>query len=289
MRVEGQANSGRKSSGGLRKAVGLKDEEGSSLRVGLALGGGAARGIAHLGVLQVLWERGISIGAIAGTSAGAVVGALIAAGFTPPELIEIAKSSNWWFLARGVSLKTGLLHSSGIEKWLNRYLDGKGFADLEIPLAVVASDLVRGETVVFRQGDVAWAVRVSCTVPGIYAPVECQGRFLVDGGLTENVPVDTVLAMDVDRVLAVSLNGSFLDGERPERPADVMQQAISILQRAHVKEQLGRADLVIAPELAGLGLTDFDAVDDFVRLGREAMEQALPQLESMLEKGSLHG
>jgi NTE family protein len=194
-----------------------------------------------------------------------VVGALIAAGFTPPELIEIAKSSNWWFLARGVSLKTGLLHSSGIEKWLNRYLDGKGFADLEIPLAVVASDLVRGETVVFRQGDVAWAVRVSCTVPGIYAPVECQGRFLVDGGLTENVPVDTVLA------------------------TDVMQQAISILQRAHVKEQLGRADLVIAPELAGLGLTDFDAVDDFVRLGREAMEQALPQLESMLEKGSLHG
>ncbi|NLY29276.1 MAG: patatin-like phospholipase family protein [Firmicutes bacterium] len=255
--------------------------------MGLALGGGAARGIAHLGVLQVLWEQGIPIGAIAGTSAGAVVGALIAAGFSPSELIEIAKSSNWWFLARGVSLRTGLLQSSGIERWLGRYLKGKSFAELDTPLAVVASDLVRGETVVLSQGDVALAVRISCTVPGIYAPVEHHGRYLVDGGLTENVPVDTALQMDIDGVIAVSLNGSFLDGEKPERPADVIQQAISILQRAHVEKQLGKADLAIVPDLGGLGLTDFHAVDEFVRLGREAMEQALPKLGLLLEKGNL--
>ncbi len=254
--------------------------------MGLALGGGAARGIAHLGVLQVLWEQGISIGAVAGTSAGAVVGAFIAAGFSPTELIEIARSSNWWFLARGVSLKTGLLQSSGIEGWLDRYLKGKSFSDLDIPLAVVTSDLVRGETVVLDQGDVAWAVRVSCTVPGIYAPVEYRGRYLVDGGLTENVPVNTALQMDVDRVIAVSLNGSFLD-EKPERPADVIQQAICILQRAHVKEQLNKADLVIVPDLGGLGLTDFHAVDAFVRLGRKAMEEAMPKLELLLGKGNL--
>ncbi|HHV94549.1 MAG TPA: patatin family protein [Firmicutes bacterium] len=254
--------------------------------MGLALGGGAARGIAHLGVLQVLWERGISVGAIAGTSAGAVVGALTAAGFSPAELIGIAKASNWWFLARGVSLGTGLLQSSGIEQWLRRYLNGKSFAELNIPLAVVASDLLRGEKVVLRHGDVARAVRISCTVPGIYAPVECQGRYLVDGGLTENVPVATVLELDVDAVIAVSLNGSFLAGGKPERPADVIQQAINILQRAHVEKQLSKADLVIVPKLGGLGLTDFHAVDEFVRLGREAMEEALPRLELLLEKGN---
>ncbi|NMB11217.1 MAG: patatin family protein [Firmicutes bacterium] len=258
----------------------------SPLRLGLALGGGAARGIAHVGVLQVLWENEIAVHAIAGTSAGAMAGAIIASGHTPDHLAEIARTSNWWFLAKDVSLRAGLLRSVGIEKWLRRHTKGKSFAELTIPLAVVTSDLISGETVVFTTGDVAWAARVSATVPGIYAPVEYQGRLLVDGGLTQNVPVVTALAMDVDIVLAVSLNGSFLDRGQPERPAEAIQQAISILQRAHVKEQLDKAHLTITPRLEGLGLTDFRAAEEFIQLGREAMELALPGLKSILEKGT---
>jgi NTE family protein len=268
-----------------RMMLDLTENTNEPLRLGLALGGGAARGIAHVGVLQVLWENHIPVRAIAGTSAGAMVGAMIASGFTPDELAEVARRSNWWFLAKDVSLRSGLLRSVGIEKWLRRHTKNKSFNELRVPLAVVTSDLVSGESVVFASGDVAWAARVSATVPGIYAPVEYQGRLLVDGGLTQNVPVTTAREMDVDVVLAVSLNGSFLDSGKPERPAEAIQQAISILQRAHVEEQLGRADLAITPNLAGLGLTDFRAVDEFIRLGREAMESALPKLQSILWKG----
>ncbi len=252
-------------------------------RLGLALGGGAARGIAHIGVLQVLWDNDIAIDAIAGTSAGAMVGALIAAGITPDELAQIAKTSNWWFLAKDVSLRAGLLKSVGIERWLRRHIKDRSFQELAIPLAVVTSNLVSGETVVFTQGDVAWAARVSATVPGIYAPVEHEGSLLVDGGLTQNVPVDTLLQMGVDVALAVSLNGSFLHQGMPERPAETIQQAISILQRAHVGEQLAKAHLAITPDLQGLGLTDFKAAEQFLELGREAMERALPELRARLQ------
>lgn len=257
-----------------------------SLRLGLALGGGAARGIAHVGVLQVLWENKIPIHAIAGTSAGAMAGAIIASGHMPDDLAEIVRTSNWWFLAKDVSLRSGLLRSVGIERWLRRHTRAKSFSELTIPLAVVTSDLISGETVVFSSGDVAWAARVSATVPGIYAPVEYEGRLLVDGGLTQNVPVATALAMDVDVVLAVSLNGPFLDNDKPERPAEAIQQAISILQRAHVKEQLNKAHLAVTPNLEGLGLTDFRAAEEFIQLGREAMETALPELKSILRKGT---
>jgi NTE family protein len=263
----------------------LETSANQPLSLGLALGGGAARGIAHVGVLQVLWENGIPVKAIAGTSAGAMVGAIIASGYTPDELAEVARRSNWWFLAKDVSLRSGLLRSVGIEKWLRRHTKDKKFEDLVIPLAVVTSDLVSGESVVFTSGDVAWAARVSATVPGIYAPVEYRGRLLVDGGLTQNVPVSTARAMDVDVVLAVSLNGSFLESGKPERPAEAIQQAISILQRAHVKDELNKADFAITPDLAGLGLTDFRAVEEFLRLGRDAMESALPKLKSILWKG----
>lgn len=254
------------------------------MRLGLALGGGAARGIAHVGVLQVLWENKIPVRAIAGTSAGAMAGAIVAAGHTPDDLAEIVRNSNWWFLAKDVSLRAGLLRSAGIERWLRRYVQDKSFDDLSMPLAVVTSDLATGEKVVFSTGDVAWAARVSATVPGIYAPVEYQGRLLVDGGLTENVPVDTALGMDIDVVLAISLNGSFLQGGKPGRPAEAIQQAISILQRGHVKEQLDKAELAVTPNLEGLGLTDFRAAEQFIQLGREAMETALPELKRILDK-----
>ena len=201
------------------------------VRLGLALGGGAARGIAHVGVLQVLWEHGIVVDAIAGTSAGAMVGAMIASGVTPDELADIARASNWWFLAKDISLRGGLLGSGGIERWMRRYIEDKTFRDLRIPLAIITSDIVTGETVVFTEGDVAWAARVSASVPGIYAPVEYEGHLLVDGGITQNVPVETVRQMEVDVVLAVNLNGTFLHHIRPERPIEAMQQAISILQR----------------------------------------------------------
>ncbi|NMB45116.1 MAG: patatin-like phospholipase family protein [Firmicutes bacterium] len=270
----------------VEKGYPKEEEQTQPPRLGLALGGGAARGIAHVGVLQVLWENEIPIKAIAGTSAGAMAGAIVAAGHTPDDLAEIARTSNWWFLAKDVSLRAGLLRSAGIERWLRRHTQGKTFRDLEVPLAVVTSDLISGETVVFTSGDVAWAARVSATVPGIYAPVEYRGRLLVDGGLTQNVPVTTALAMDVDVILAVSLNGSFLDSGPPERPAEAIQQAISILQRAHVKEQISQAHLTITPNLEGLGLTDFRAVDEFIQLGREAMERALPDLQSILQKGT---
>ena len=252
--------------------------------MGLALGGGAARGIAHIGILQVLWENGIGIDAIAGTSAGAMVGALVAAGINPSKVAEIARASNYWFLAKDISLrKAGILQSTGIEKWMRRHIKDKSFAELEIPLAVVTTNILDGGTVVFTEGDVAWAARVSATVPGIYAPVEYGDDLLVDGGLTQNVPVEALLSMGVDITLAVSLNESFWHRGMPEHPVETIQQAITILQRAHIGRQLSKADLVVAPDLQELSLTDFKEVDEFLRLGRVAMEAALPRLNAILD------
>lgn len=256
------------------------------VRLGLALGGGAARGIAHVGVLQVLWEHGIVVDAIAGTSAGAMVGAMIASGVTPDELADIARASNWWFLAKDISLRGGLLGSGGIERWMRRYIEDKTFRDLRIPLAIITSDIATGETVVFTEGDVAWAARVSASVPGIYAPVEYEGHLLVDGGITQNVPVETVRQMEVDVVLAVNLNGTFLHHIRPERPIEAMQQAISILQRAHIGKQLENADLVVTPDVKDLGLTDFREAEKFIQLGRKAMEEHLPKLQTILSRAA---
>lgn len=253
-------------------------------KLGLALGGGAARGIAHIGILQVLWENGITIDAITGTSAGAMVGALVAAGITPNEVAEIARASNYWFLAKDISLrKAGILQSRGIERWMRRHIKDKSFADLEIPLGIVTTNILNGETVIFTEGDVAWAARVSATVPGIYAPVEYGDYLLVDGGITQNVPVDALLDMGVDITIAVSLNEAFCHRGLPERPVETIQQAITILQRAHIGRQLSKADLVVAPDLQELSLTDFKEVDEFLRLGREAMEEALPKLNAILD------
>ncbi|NBB90007.1 MAG: patatin family protein, partial [Spirochaetes bacterium] len=173
-------------------------------KVGLALGGGAARGIAHVGAIKVLEEHGIHIDYVAGTSAGSLIGALYCSGYTWEEIRDIVADVNWGNLVQpSLFSSKGLVNPSKLEKLLDKLISNKTFEELEIPLRVVSVDLLTGELYIFREGPVARAVRASSSIPGMFSPLEWNGMVLVDGGVKNNMPADIVRDMGADIVIAV--------------------------------------------------------------------------------------
>jgi NTE family protein len=251
--------------------------------IGVALGGGFARGIAHVGVLKVLEEEGIPVSVVTGTSVGALIGAAYCSGVTIPELEEIAHTTRFTNFARWTLSRYGFATNDRMVAFLNRVLKVKTFEELPIPLGITATDFNTGEAVVFHSGSIVDPVRASCAYPGMFLPVEIHGRFLVDGMLSHPVPTRPLRDMGADRVLGVHLRGTWAQGGAPRHLFDVIGQSFAIAQDAMSSLWRDAADLVIEPEVAGFAYDDFKRADELIRAGEVAMRKALLEVRKWLE------
>ncbi len=246
------------------------------MKIGVALAGGVARGMAHIGVLQVLEEHGIFPDMYAGTSAGSIVGAAAASGLTGYEIQRIAENTEWWFLAKRIPFGRWLLSSEGIETWLESILGIQTFDQLTKPLAVVTVDFITGKEIVYSSGSLLRSVRASCSLPGVYEPVELDGRPLVDGGMVRNLPVTPIRNLGAGFVVAVDLHSHVLDVALPRNSIGGLLRASNILMRPQEEAEGAKADVVVRPHLARLSPVAFKDVGAFVQAGRAAAQEQIP-------------
>lgn len=256
-------------------------------RIGLALSGGAARGIAHVGVLRALEENNIPIDAIAGASAGALIGGAYAAGLTIPQLEELAKRFRWRHMGRPSFSRLGLQSNERMETFLRAILPVTRFEDLKIPFAALAMDLHRGSAVVLRdEGDVPFAIRASTCIPAFYVPArDPDGRWLVDGGLVASLPISHVRAFDVDYVIASDVN---FDGARffggPKTAMGVLAHVFVAVEKVVANQDRADADVLIAPKVGHIRWDQTRRADELVKLGYEAGIASLDRIKSLIER-----
>ena len=250
-------------------------------RLGFALGGGFARGLAHIGVLKVLVENQIPIDALSGVSAGAIAAAAFAGGRSIEEMIEKSRHIRWRQFARWTFPRMGFASNQRLETMLREILPCSNFECLRIPVAIVATDLSTGEAVVFRDGDLLRALRASSTFPGLFAPVEYEGRWLVDGALAASVPVAALGYFNVNKVVAVHLNGPLRP--RPTNFFQVVGQAFQIAQSRAESTWKPECDLVITPDVGDFRWDDFECCDGLVEAGERATREALPALRALIQ------
>lgn len=251
--------------------------------IGIALGGGFARGIAHIGVLRVLEEEGIPICAVAGTSVGALIAACYCSGLSPREMEEVAHNSRFTSFARWTLSRYGFATNDRMVSFLTRHLKCSTFEQLRIPLGVTATDFNTGAGVVFRSGSIIDPVRASCAYPGMFLPVRIDGRHLVDGMLAHPVPTRPVREMGAERVIAVHLKGTWSSGGAPRHLFDVIGQSFAIAMDGMSGTWRSAADVIVEPDVAGFGYDDFKRADDLIRVGEEAMRNALPAVRKWME------
>jgi NTE family protein len=251
--------------------------------IGLALGGGFARGMAHIGVLKVLEEEGIPVRLIAGTSVGALIGASYCSGVSVQELEKLARSVRFTTFARWTVSRYGFASNDRMVSFLTRTLKVKTFEELLIPLGVTATDFNTGEGVVFHSGSIIDPVRASCAYPGMFLPVNIRGRWLVDGMLSHPVPTGPLREMGAERVLAVHLRGQWSKDGAPRHLFDVIGQSFAIAQDKMSHLWRGAADVVVEPDVAGFAYDDFKRAGELVRTGEVAMRKVLPEVRKWLD------
>lgn len=251
--------------------------------IGIALGGGFARGIAHIGVLKVLEEASIPISYIAGTSVGALIGAAYCSGVTTQELEEVARRVRFKTFARWTLSRHGFATNQRMIGFLNSVLKVKSFEELRIPLAVAATDLSTGEGVVFHSGPLVEPVRASCAYPGMFLPVNIRGRWLVDGMLAHAVPTRPLVEMGAQRVLAVHLKGRWSNGTAPRHLFDVIGQCFAIAQDMSSSHWKEAADLIVEPDVNGFEYDAFVHTPALIKAGETATRAALPALRKWVE------
>lgn len=235
--------------------------------VGVALSGGTARSVLHVGVLKALKESGVPIDFIAGTSGGSIAAAIYAFG-EPIEVMEkVAKGLSWWKLASIRVSRLGFISSRPIELFLDKTLHGATFEDLKVPCAIPLTDLATGERVVFNKGPVARVVRASCSIPQIYLPVEIDGRHYVDGGLAEYLPVQSVQSFGPQFTLAVNLNTRVRKYKTPKHKLGLVIQFTSMVARQNIAPSVRLADYVLHPNVDGYSPFDFSAAGELIDLG----------------------
>ena len=252
-------------------------------RVGLALGGGAARGFAHVGVIQILEEAGIRPDMVVGTSAGSLVAAIYASGRSGAQLQQIALEmeeamlTDWTLPFFG----RGLLRGEALARYVNQQVRGLTIEAMPLPLGVVATDLQSGEGILFRGGDVGLAVRASSAVPSVFQPVRIGAHEYVDGGLVAPVPVDFARQMGAELVIAVDISSEPL-GNASDGALQVLLQTFAIMGKSLNSYALRGADVVVRPALANVRSADFAARKRSIEAGRAAMLAALPQYRAKL-------
>ncbi len=256
------------------------------LRLGLALGGGFARGIAHVGVLKALVENGIPIDAIAGTSAGSIAAAAFASGCTIEEMVATVRKLRWHKFARWTFSRLGFATNERMESLLPEMLRCRTFEQTRIPLAIVATDIASGKGVIFREGDLVPPVRASCCFPGLFVPVEYRGRRLVDGVVVAGLPVEPLREMNVDIIIGVHLksNGS---SAAPTNLFQVVGESFQIMQDRNQSNWRSDCDLVIEPEVLQFSWDDFGRADELVAAGESAARAALPAIRKLLDEGTV--
>jgi NTE family protein len=247
-------------------------------RIGLALGGGFARGLSHVGVLKVIEENHVPIDFVAGTSVGAVVGAGWCSGLSAKELEEIAHLVRFKDIARWTISRLGFASNDRMTSFLERFLKCKTFEELRIPLAVAATEFSTGDGMVFRSGQLIDPVRASCAYPGMFLPVEIEGKLLVDGLLAHTVPTVPLREMGAERVMAVYLSAHWASPEGPRHVFDVIGQCFSIAQAKMCGPWQSAADLVITPDVRGVSYDGFDHARELIAEGERAAREALPTL-----------
>lgn len=252
-------------------------------KIGLALGGGAARGFAHIGVIKVLESHGIVPDIIVGTSAGAVVGALYAAGYDPYAMQKIGQQLDEKIFADWTLGGRGLLKGEALQDFINQLLQRKTLEKLNKPFATVATDLNTGERMVFRSGDTGMAVRASAAVPGVFQPTQIRGRTYADGGLTSPVPVQAARDMGADIVIAVDISAK-PEGQPIDSMTSILWQTTTIMGGIIASNELKTADVVIRPKLPYVKSWDFTARNEAVLEGERAAQSALPALRQKLGK-----
>lgn len=288
-------------------------------KIGLVLSGGAARGLAHIGVLKALDEQGIHVDAIAGTSMGAVIGGLYAAGYTPRELEQLALELDWKqalsdspprvdvpfrrkqddrdFLVKQklsfrddgtLGLPLGAIQGQNLSMLLESLLvhtsDTRNFDQLAIPFRAVATDISTGEKVVFSKGHLPQAIRASMSIPAVFAPVEVNGKLLVDGGMVDNIPVDVARQMGVDVVIVVDIGNPLLDRKQLTTVVDMLNQSVTLMTRKNSEAQLATlksSDILVQPPLSGYSSTDFGRVPQLIDAGYRATSILAPRLATL--------
>ncbi len=253
-------------------------------RIGLALGGGAARGFAHVGVIQVLEQAGIRPALVAGTSAGSLVAALYASGKSGAQLQQVAETMEEATIADWTLqiFTRGALRGEALAKYVNAQVGQKPIEAMVMPLGIVATDLNSGNEVLFQRGDTGTAVRASSAVPAVFQPVKVGTREYVDGGLVSPVPVRAARKMGAELIIAVDISTA------PEASAangtlEILLQTFTIMGKSISSIELKDADVLVRPQLAGVSSADFSARRRSIEAGRQAMLLALPQLRAAIE------
>ncbi len=250
--------------------------------IGLALSGGFARGYAHLGVLRVFEEHQIPISCISGSSIGSILGAAYASGAPLSRIIEKGREIRFRDFARWRVSRFGLASNERLGALVQRFFDSRQFEDLEIPAAIVATDLGTGDPVVFKQGSLADAIRASCAFPGLFEPVQIGTRYLADGGLV--APVPTRAARELGAEIVVGISVGLHDGQRgaPTNIFQVVSRAVSAAQKHQLEGWERYADLVLRPSVQELAWDDFERIDEAIDAGASAARSALPLIKKLL-------
>ncbi|MDZ7842728.1 MAG: patatin-like phospholipase family protein [Gammaproteobacteria bacterium] len=250
--------------------------------VAFALGGGAARGFAHVGVLKVLDQHGIRADLVTGTSAGSVAGALFAAGLRGDELEEEALRLERGNITDYIFPDRGIIRGERLQRYVNEAVDNRPLEALPTRFVAVATDLRSGELVAFNNGNTGMAVRASSSVPGLVQPVTIRGRDYVDGGLVSQVPIRIARDMGADIVIAVDVSRLPEDTPPIESTLDVLRQAIMIMSVTQVDQELPAADVVIRPSVREIDLGEFEARSKAMAAGERAAEAMLPQIRAAI-------
>lgn len=250
--------------------------------IGLALGGGFARGFAHLGVLKVLEQHHIRVSHIAGTSVGSVFGAAYASGAPLARILAASRTIRFRDIARWSVSRLGLASNHRLADIIERVFDSKQFEDMRIPLAVVATDLASGDPVVFRQGPLVEAIRASCAYPGLFEPIQIGTRCFVDGGLVAPVPSQAVRQIGASLVVGVSVGTQDASRTPPKNIFQVVARAVSAAQKHQLDSWERHADLVIRPDVQDVSWDDFGRASEAIEAGEAAASLALPRIRQLL-------
>jgi len=264
-------------------------------KIGLVLGGGSAKGLAHIGVLKVLEEHNIKIDMISGASIGALIGALYLSGYSPKELEEMIKNLNFKKLIDIGVPRSGLIKGDKMESYLRELLDEKKFSDLSAPLYITAVDIVNYSEVVFSKGDLAKAIRASVSVPGIFRPAKNNGKILVDGGVLDNLPIEILKDAGADVIIAVNLSGNekreivydVADKKKSEGKSpnimSILADSYRLMDREHTRLYLEKsgADLMLHPDLRKVGFADFSKVSEGIKAGEIEAKKKIGKIKRL--------
>jgi len=250
--------------------------------VGVALGGGMARGCAHVGVLREFERNQIPIDLIAGTSVGSLIGGAYAAGLSPDEVEKLALTISWSDLGRPTVSMLGFYNSARTEDYVRKHFPVTEFEKTRIPFGAVSTDLQTGRMVVFTEGSLPLAIRASCAMPVFYTPVMVNGRMMVDGGLVGHIPASVARMMGADVVVAVDINSQHLPIPQPTNLFTIMSQSLSIMGRTAVGYIHADADVIVRPQIEHVRPDDLSKAAEMISAGEEAARRVIPKIKRLL-------